>query len=186
MRLLWFLAVFCFLTGCVTVRSYTVEEPRTDLDIQGNQGYLSGTSNVEFPENRLGDTRQISVFEVEFLEAKTKDKPDKKGKKAVADSKKKSSPKEKFTEWEEEESTEFFIEDVDLVDSKINIESDDQGEIYSVKEQDYTVGKNDTLQKISSKFYGTTRKWQKIYDANSQILKSPDKLYPGMVLRIPE
>ena len=49
----------------------------------------------------------------------------------------------------------------------------------------YTVVKNDTLQKISLKFYGTTKKWQKIYEANTTVLRTPDKVYPGQVLNIP-
>ncbi|MBM3255022.1 MAG: LysM peptidoglycan-binding domain-containing protein [Candidatus Omnitrophica bacterium] len=49
----------------------------------------------------------------------------------------------------------------------------------------YTVGKNDTLQKISNRFYGTTKKWLKIYEANKAVLKGPDKIYPGQVLSIP-
>jgi len=49
----------------------------------------------------------------------------------------------------------------------------------------YTVAKNDTLQKISKKFFGTTRKWNKIYEANKDTLRTPDKLYPGQVLNIP-
>ncbi|MFA5093574.1 MAG: LysM peptidoglycan-binding domain-containing protein [Candidatus Omnitrophota bacterium] len=49
----------------------------------------------------------------------------------------------------------------------------------------YTVAKNDTLQKISKKFYGTTKRWMKIYDANKDVLRGPDKLYPGQTLNIP-
>ncbi|PIQ86439.1 MAG: hypothetical protein COV73_04640 [Candidatus Omnitrophica bacterium CG11_big_fil_rev_8_21_14_0_20_43_6] len=49
----------------------------------------------------------------------------------------------------------------------------------------YTVAKNDTLQKISMKFYGTTKRWMKIYEANKDTLKGPNKLYPGQVLNIP-
>jgi len=51
--------------------------------------------------------------------------------------------------------------------------------------QQYTVGKSDTLQKISKKFYGTTKKWYKIYQANKDVLKGPDKIYPGQVINIP-
>ncbi len=53
------------------------------------------------------------------------------------------------------------------------------------KFEKYTVQKNDTLQKISQKFYGTAKKWHKIYDANKDTLKGPDKIYPGKELRIP-
>jgi len=49
----------------------------------------------------------------------------------------------------------------------------------------YIVAKNDTLQKISKKFYGTTKKWMKIYNANKDVLRAPDKLYPGQTLNIP-
>ena len=49
----------------------------------------------------------------------------------------------------------------------------------------YTVAKNDTLQKISNKFYGTTKRWMKIYEANKDVLRGPDKLYAGQVLSIP-
>jgi len=59
-------------------------------------------------------------------------------------------------------------------------------EIEDVKSQKYTVGKNDTLQKISQKFYGTTKNWVKIYKANKDTLKTPDRVYPGQVLNIPE
>ena len=52
--------------------------------------------------------------------------------------------------------------------------------------EQYTVGKNDTLQKISKKFYNTTKKWPKIYEANKDILRTPDKLYPGQTLKIPK
>ena len=51
--------------------------------------------------------------------------------------------------------------------------------------ENYTVEKNDTLQKISKKFYGTTKNWPKIYEANKDVLRSPDKLYAGQNLRIP-
>ena len=50
----------------------------------------------------------------------------------------------------------------------------------------YTVVNNDTLEKISQKVYGTTKKWKQIYDANSDKLKSPDRIYSGQVLKIPK
>lgn len=50
----------------------------------------------------------------------------------------------------------------------------------------YLVQKGDTLQKISQKFYGTTRQWRKIYDANRAKIKGgPDKLAVGTKLTIP-
>ena len=50
----------------------------------------------------------------------------------------------------------------------------------------YTVKKGDTLGGISSKMYGTSKGWRRIYEANTDILKNPNRLSPGQTLRIPE
>jgi nucleoid-associated protein YgaU len=55
----------------------------------------------------------------------------------------------------------------------------------SVHAKTYTVQRGDTLQKISQKIYGTTKNWQKIFDANKSKLKKPDMIVVGMVLQIP-
>ena len=49
-----------------------------------------------------------------------------------------------------------------------------------------TVEKGDTLSGISKKVYGDPNKYQKIFEANKPMLKHPDKIYPGQVLRIPD
>jgi len=50
----------------------------------------------------------------------------------------------------------------------------------------YVVRKGDTLQKISKKYYGTTKQWRRIYQANrSTLAKGPDKIQIGMKLIIP-
>jgi nucleoid-associated protein YgaU len=51
--------------------------------------------------------------------------------------------------------------------------------------QYYTVVKGDTLSKISKQYYGDPNKYAKIFDANKPMLKSPDLIYPGQMLRIP-
>lgn len=51
--------------------------------------------------------------------------------------------------------------------------------------QTYVVKKGDTLQKISQKFYGTTKSWRKIYQANKKTMKDPDKVAEGDKLIIP-
>jgi LysM repeat protein len=50
----------------------------------------------------------------------------------------------------------------------------------------YTVQKGDTLAAISRKFYKNAGQWQKIMDANKDVVPDPTKLKPGMVLKIPE
>jgi len=49
----------------------------------------------------------------------------------------------------------------------------------------YTVQKDDTLQKISKKVYGTYSKWYKLYKANKDKIKNPNVLQPGTVLTLP-
>jgi nucleoid-associated protein YgaU len=50
----------------------------------------------------------------------------------------------------------------------------------------YTVKKGDSLSKISKKLYGDASKWRGIYEANQPLIKNPDLIYPGQVLRIPK
>ncbi len=50
----------------------------------------------------------------------------------------------------------------------------------------YTVLQNDTLSSISRKFFGTDKRSNDILKANSDKLKSPAALRPGMVLTIPQ
>ena len=50
----------------------------------------------------------------------------------------------------------------------------------------YTVAKGDSLSKIAKEFYGDAMKYPVIFEANKPMLKDPDKIYPGQVLRIPK
>jgi nucleoid-associated protein YgaU len=50
----------------------------------------------------------------------------------------------------------------------------------------YTVQSGDSLWKISQKFYGDGNKYQKIFEANKEVIKNPDLIYPGQMLRIPK
>ena len=50
----------------------------------------------------------------------------------------------------------------------------------------YTVQKDDTLQKISKKIFGSYGKWYKIYEANKSKIKNPNVLKTGTVLDIPK
>ena len=49
----------------------------------------------------------------------------------------------------------------------------------------HTVVKGDTLWKISEKTLGSGARYKEIFEANRPMLKDPDKIYPGQVLRIP-
>ena len=49
----------------------------------------------------------------------------------------------------------------------------------------HTVSPGDTLSSISKKYYGTSARWPKIYEANRVTMSSPSDLKPGMVLKLP-
>lgn len=66
-----------------------------------------------------------------------------------------------------------------------NKEADVAGEA-NWESRTYTVKPGDTLGKIAQEFYGSASKYPKIFEANQPMLKDPDKIYPGQVLRIPE
>jgi len=49
----------------------------------------------------------------------------------------------------------------------------------------YTVQPGDSLSKISKQVYGNASMYMKIFEANKDKLDDPDKIRPGMDLRIP-
>ena len=49
----------------------------------------------------------------------------------------------------------------------------------------YTVKSGDTLSKIAKEHYGDANAYMRIFEANTPMLKHPDKIYPGQNLRIP-
>ncbi|HSP06110.1 MAG TPA: LysM peptidoglycan-binding domain-containing protein, partial [Acidobacteriota bacterium] len=55
----------------------------------------------------------------------------------------------------------------------------------AAKEQTYTVQKGDTLSAIAKKFYGNAGQYMKIFNANRDQLKDPDRINVGQVLKIP-
>lgn len=49
----------------------------------------------------------------------------------------------------------------------------------------YTVKSGDNLSKIAKEVYGDANQYPKIFEANKPMLKTPDEIFPGQVLRIP-
>jgi nucleoid-associated protein YgaU len=49
----------------------------------------------------------------------------------------------------------------------------------------YVVVKGDSLSEIAKREYGDVKEWRRIYDANRDIIKDPDLIYPGQTLRLP-
>ena len=50
----------------------------------------------------------------------------------------------------------------------------------------YTIAKGDTLWAIATKFYDDGSKYTHIVDANIEVIKDADLIYPGQAIRIPE
>ena len=49
----------------------------------------------------------------------------------------------------------------------------------------HVVRRSDTLTEISTRYYGTMRRWRDIYDANRGKIPNPDLLPEGVTLVIP-
>ena len=81
---------------------------------------------------------------------------------------------------------EVVVKDVVVEDKKGKVLSET---VTSIDEKEkfkaYVVQKNDTLWSISKKLYQDGTKWKKIRDANADVLKDSNRVFPGMTLRIP-
>lgn len=49
----------------------------------------------------------------------------------------------------------------------------------------YEVVAGDSLSKIAKREYGNASEWKRIFEANADLLKDPDKIFPGQKLKIP-
>jgi nucleoid-associated protein YgaU len=50
----------------------------------------------------------------------------------------------------------------------------------------YVIEKGDTLSAIAKRFYGDANAYPKIVDANKEVIKDADKIFPGQKIRIPK
>jgi nucleoid-associated protein YgaU len=50
----------------------------------------------------------------------------------------------------------------------------------------YVVQPGDSLSKIAKLKLGDANAWRQIFEANTDILKDPNKIFPGQKLKIPE
>lgn len=52
--------------------------------------------------------------------------------------------------------------------------------------QEYVIKSGDSLSKIAKQFYGDAQKWNKIYEANKDIIKDPNLIHPNQKIKIPK
>lgn len=71
------------------------------------------------------------------------------------------------------------VQNVDKVDDQMTVTNP------AAQAQHHTVVSGDNLWKIAEKYYGSGARNDAIFQANTPMLKSPDKIYPGQVLVIP-
>ncbi len=71
------------------------------------------------------------------------------------------------------------VEGIAQVDDNMEVDNKEPEAVF------HTVETGDTLSKIAKEHYGNANKYHEIFEANKPMLKDPDKIYPGQVLRIP-
>lgn len=49
----------------------------------------------------------------------------------------------------------------------------------------YEIASGDSLSAIAKKFYGDAMQYPRLFEANKEVIKDPDKIYPGQKIRIP-
>lgn len=73
------------------------------------------------------------------------------------------------------------VDGVSKVDNQLEVEEPKP----TPQAQYHTVKKGDSLSKIAKEVYDDPMKYNVIFEANKPMLKDPDLIYPGQVLRIP-
>jgi nucleoid-associated protein YgaU len=54
-----------------------------------------------------------------------------------------------------------------------------------LKVEYYVIERGDTLSAIAKKYYGNAMDYPKIFEANREVIKNPDLIFPGQKIRIP-
>ncbi len=49
----------------------------------------------------------------------------------------------------------------------------------------YTIVSGDSLSKIAKNYYGNAMDYPKLFEANREVIKDPDLIYPGQKIRVP-
>jgi len=139
---------------------------RVDQDLTGNRGYIQGQAPYEEATERK-TTRTTQIVEIELHPPIKFEK----ARRAVSGEEAEETTGEKAAEGNKGYITQSITPEVAEPGAE-NVEK-------------YIVKKGDTLQKISQQFYSTTKKWNKIFEANKEKLKAPNKIYPGQVIDVP-
>lgn len=159
------LGALTFLYGCgatgIRVEGYTENKPRADQAMdEGNAGYLVGTPK-EVDRSNIKKTRKMYVIEF---------------------SKEAGDIPAKEVDYQGSYVAPSYTPPAPAVRQPMVPQAQPA---LPPKLVSYTVEKDDTLQKISKKFYDSYSKWPRIFDANRSVLKDPNRLKPGTVIQVP-
>jgi len=151
------LAGFVFVSGCRTATRIT-DVPRVDLKLEGgNRGYLVGVP----PEGaQLAATRQMVATDIELPSF--------------------YRPKRRGTAVSLEQIAPPETEGLADAAGGVTVASPRHHDTYMVQQ-------GDSLWSIAAKpeIYGKATRWRVLFDANRDLLKTPDSLKAGMTLSIP-
>jgi len=165
----------------IDVRGYVQDRARVDQEISGKVGNWENAPMAVDPQRRM--TRKVYYLEVT----------------------KEADPSEIDAAFSETESTttkaitsEAYVESKKpapeqnrgVIIPKIDFDEPQQAPSRTTTSaatgfQQYKVEKDDTLQKISKKFYNSYSKWPRIYEANKDVIKDPNFIKPGITIKVP-
>lgn len=167
----------CTLTGCRSTLRY-VEVERVDQGLTaGNRGYIYGSppsQEVTVPSKRTILEMEVELPPIPEYEGYRVKKP-------------KMSPSETTTVGNRGYLIGGKYEPAFSGESEPTVISAEEERIPEVTDYIvYTVKKGDSLSRIAKQIYGNSNKWRKIYEANTDKIKDPNRLKIGLILKIPQ
>jgi nucleoid-associated protein YgaU len=80
----------------------------------------------------------------------------------------------------------FQINDVaDDTEAEAKTEADIVAALEPANVEYYLIQSGDSLSKIAKKYYNNAAEYPRIFEANKEVIKDPDLIYPGQKIRIP-
>ncbi|MFA6378638.1 MAG: LysM peptidoglycan-binding domain-containing protein [Candidatus Omnitrophota bacterium] len=168
MKVAGLLLAVLFISSC-SMRSYVQDKGRVDQDMVGNAGCVQG-SCPQVDRTGLQQTRRTYVLEI------------------VTGPKKIEAAQSSSTEVSSGAEGSIPARETNFASTRTVSTQTVISQEVAIEPTfvEYKIEEGDTLQKISKKFYGTYQRWTEIYEANRDVLSTPDRIRPGKIIRIPQ
>jgi len=155
------------LAGCgVQAKQYIQVRDRIDQKPEGNAGYLAGTPK---PEDRSDIRKTRKIYVLEFTKEDNESAEEEIAPLPPAPV---SSSPSRYRQPERAPRPQPVLAVEPAPAPKTGFET-------------YVIQKDDTMQKIAKKYYDSYSKWTKIYEANKDVIKDPNRIKPGTTIKIP-